>query len=232
MGINTVPVAKPITTSNADGSPNADGAIKRYVPFRMKVGGHEETINLLVTKLSSNKVFLGHEWLSLHDPEISWRKKTLHFTRCPPTCASHLSTNSLNSHPDYFTEFPQVFSSEEFQSLPPHRPWDHCIDLSDEHREINEKLYSLTQEERAQLDKWLDENLHSGRIQLSTSRYASPCFFCHDPKTQLCHDYQKLNAITIKDRYPLPRIWDLIDRLQGAKYFPRWMFDGDLTMSK
>jgi len=77
QGINTVPVAKPITTANADGSPNADGVIKHYVPFRMKVGSHEETINLLVTKLSSNQVFLSHEWLSLHDPEISWRKKTL-----------------------------------------------------------------------------------------------------------------------------------------------------------
>src|SRR6266516_3445981 len=106
QGINTFPVAKPIITANADGSPNVDGAIKYYVPFRMKVGSHEETINLLVTKLSSNRVFLGHEWLALHDPEISWRKKTIRFTRCPPTCSPNLSTRSLDSHPNYFAEFP------------------------------------------------------------------------------------------------------------------------------
>ena len=164
QGINTFPMDVPITTSNADGSPNADGAIKHYVPFRMKVGSHEETINLLVTKLSSNRVFLGHEWLALHDPEISWRKKSLRFTRCPPTCSPILSSRSVNSHPNYFTEFPRVFSAEEFQSLPPHRPWDHSINLTDDSCEINEKLYSLTREERVQLDEWLDEKLKSGRI--------------------------------------------------------------------
>src|SRR6266487_1158982 len=195
----------------------------------MKVGNHEETINLLVTKLSSNRVFLGHEWLSLHDPEISWRQKTLCFTHFPPECSPNLSMCSVDSHPDYYSEFPQVFSSEEFQSLPPPCPWDHSIKLTDDSHEVNEKLYSLTCEERAQLDEWLDENLQSGRICPSTSRYASPCFFCYDPKTHLCHDYRKLNAITIKDQYPLPQIRDLIDRLQGAKYFSkmdvRWGFN-------
>ncbi len=94
--INMVKVAKPIATANADGTPNTGGTIKHYVPFQMKVGSHEETINLLVTRLSSNHVFLGHEWLSLHDPEISWRKKTLRFTRCPPECSPNLS---MRSHP-------------------------------------------------------------------------------------------------------------------------------------
>src|SRR6266487_5696750 len=147
-GINTFPVAKPIMTSNADGSPNGDGMIKCYIPFWMKVGNHEETINLFVTKLSSNQVFLRHEWLSLHDPEISWRKKSLRFSRCPPKCSSNVSTRSLDSHPNYFTEFPRVFSPEEFQSLPPPCPWDHSINLTDDSHEINEKLYSLTHEER------------------------------------------------------------------------------------
>ena len=227
--INTYPVAKPIIPANADGSLNAEGAIKHFVPFRMKVGNHEETINLLVTKLSSNHVFLGHEWLSLHDPEISWRKKTLRFTRCSSECFTNMSMCSIDSRPNYYAEFPHVFSPEEFQSLPPSRPWDHSINLVDGSHEINEKLYSLTRQERAQLDEWLDENLKSGRIRPSTSRYASPCFFRHDPKTRLCHDYRKLNSITIKDRYPLPRIRDLIDRLQGAKHFSkmdvRWGFN-------
>jgi len=113
---------------------------------------------------------------------------------------------SLDSCPNYYAEFPQVFSPEEFQSLPPPHPWDHSINLTDNSHEINEKLYSLTREERTQLDEWLEENLQSGRIRPSTSRYGSPCFFRYDPKTRLCHDYQKLNDITVKDQYALPRI--------------------------
>src|SRR5918999_971846 len=101
--------------------------IKHYVPFRMKVGCHEETVNLLVTRLSSNHVFLGHEWLSLHDPEISWKKKTLRFSRCPAECSPNISISSIESCPNYYMEFPHVFSSEEFQSLPPSHPWDHAI---------------------------------------------------------------------------------------------------------
>jgi hypothetical protein len=219
--INAVPLETPITTQNADGTPNAAGQITHYVPFRMKIGSHEETLYLLITKIATNKVYLGHEWLALHDPEISWKEKTIKFTRCPKQCRQPVKVPSVSSVPNYLAEYPQVFSEAEFQTLPPHSVWDHEVNLKEGQHTVNEKLYSLSREERKTLDEWLDENLKSGRIRPSTSEFATPCFFRHDPKTRLCHDYRKLNAVTIKNRYPLPRIRDLVDRLQGAKIFTK-----------
>jgi RNase H-like domain found in reverse transcriptase/Reverse transcriptase (RNA-dependent DNA polymerase) len=236
--INTIPISKPCPSYNADGTRNQAGVITHYVPLRMRIGVHEEIINLLVSKLSSSKIFLGHEWLALHDPQVSWRDKTVEFSRCDSPCKAFIRSTSMVSPddnsaapdtPDYISEFPRVFSSQSFQELPPHRTWDHPVDLKEDGKDINDKAYSLSHQERKLLDDWIEENLKSGRIRPSTSRFSTLCFFRHDPKTRLCHDYRKLNNITIKNRYPLPRIRDLIDRLQGARFFSkmdvRWGFN-------
>jgi len=67
----------------------------------------------------------------------------------------------------------------------------------------------------------LNELLDAGLIQPSQSPYASPVLFVKKPDGSLrfCIDYRMLNSITKKDRYPLPRAEDLIDRLHGARYF-------------
>ncbi|SJL18615.1 uncharacterized protein ARMOST_22212 [Armillaria ostoyae] len=93
------------------------------------------------------------------------------------------------------------------------------------------KVYPLNRDEQDQLDKFLDENLDSGRIRPSKSLFASPFFFVKKKDGSLCpvQDYRKLNEMTIKNRYPLPLISDLIDKLQGAKYFTkldvRWRYN-------
>jgi len=123
--------------------------------------------------------------------------------------------------PDYITEFPTIFAESTYQELPPHRSWDHEIDLIPGEHRLTDKPYSLTHDERKALDEWLDENLQTGRIRPSTSPYAAPCFFRHDPKLRLCHDYRKLNAVTVKNKYPLPWIKDLIDQLKGSTVFTK-----------
>jgi len=85
--------------------------------------------------------------------------------------------------------------------------------------------------EQEELDTFLEENLHTGRIRPSKSPIAAPVFFIKkkDGSLQLVQDYCALNAVTIKNRYPLPLISELVSQLRGAKYFTkldvRWGFN-------
>ena len=79
----------------------------------------------------------------------------------------------------------------------------------------------MAPDEQRQLDEFLEENLQTGRIRPSKSPMASPVFFIKKKGGDLClvQDYQALNAMTVKNWYPLPLIKELVDRLQGAQYF-------------
>src|ERR1700759_49125 len=85
------------------------------------------------------------------------------------------------------------------------------------------KIYLLSLKEQAELDAFLEENLKSGWIRPSKSPMASLVFFIKkkDGSLRLVQDYHALNAITIKNRYPLPLISELINKLQGARYFTK-----------
>ncbi|SJL15225.1 uncharacterized protein ARMOST_18711 [Armillaria ostoyae] len=125
--------------------------------------------------------------------------------------------------PDYHS-FRDLFSKENFDELPERKPWDHAIELIPNAKStLDCKVYPLNRNEQEQLDKFLDENLESGRITESKSPFASPFFFVKkkDGSLRPVQDYRKLNEMTIKNRYPLPLISELIDKLQGAKYFTK-----------
>ena len=87
-GIETRESPKPIPVYNADGTPNANGMVTRMAQLRLTIGSHSELMNFAVSTLDKNDVFLGHNWLQLHNPEIDWNQKTLTFTRCPSTCST------------------------------------------------------------------------------------------------------------------------------------------------
>ncbi|SJL14064.1 uncharacterized protein ARMOST_17517 [Armillaria ostoyae] len=125
--------------------------------------------------------------------------------------------------PDY-RSFRDLFSKENFDELPERKPWDHAIELVPNAKStLDCKVYPLNRNEQEQLDKFLNENLESGRITESKSPFASPFFFVKkkDGSLRPVQDYRKLNEMTIKNRYPLPLISELIDKLQGAKYFTK-----------
>ncbi|SJK99846.1 uncharacterized protein ARMOST_03157 [Armillaria ostoyae] len=125
--------------------------------------------------------------------------------------------------PDYCS-FHDLFSKENFNKLPNRKPWDHAIELIPNAKSMLDcKVYPLNQNEQEQLNKFLNENLESGRIRESKSPFASPFFFVKkkDGSLRPVQDYRKLNEMTIKNRYPLPLISELIDKLQGVKYFTK-----------
>ncbi|SJK99857.1 uncharacterized protein ARMOST_03168 [Armillaria ostoyae] len=123
--------------------------------------------------------------------------------------------------PDYCS-FHDLFSKENFDELLERKSWDHAIKLIPNAKStLDCKVYPLNRDKQDQLNKFLDENLELGCIRESKSPFASPFFFIKKKNGSLrpVQDYRKLNEMTIKNRYPLPLISELIDKLQGAKYF-------------
>ena len=85
------------------------------------------------------------------------------------------------------------------------------------------KVYLLVLKEQDVLKDFITENLASGRIQYSKSFIASPFFFIkkEDRTLRLVQDYRKLNKGTIKNKYPLPLIQKLLDKVKDFKYFTK-----------
>ena len=119
------------------------------------------------------------------------------------------------------TEFADVFSDKSLQRLPPHRSHDCTIPLIDGSKvPYRGKVYNLTLEEKLAMKTWIDEHLGKGLIRPASSAYAAPCFFVKQKgKLRLCMDYRGLNAITVKNRAPLPLISDMLRDLAKAKVF-------------
>jgi len=133
--------------------------------------------------------------------------------------------------PAYVTEFQSVFAKEDFDILPEHRKWDHAIELIPGAEPKSSKVYPLFPLEQEELDTFLEENLRTRRIRPFKSPVAAPVFFIKkkDGSLWLVQDYRALNAVTVKNRYPLPLISELVSQLRGAKYFTkldvRWEFN-------
>ncbi len=118
--------------------------------------------------------------------------------------------------PDWCRDFRDLFNKDNFDELPEPKPWDYAIELiPNTNTNLDCKVYSLNHTEQEELNKFLNENLSSGRICPSKSPMASPFFFVKkkDGKLRPVQDYRKLNEMTIKNCYPLPLISELMDKL-------------------
>ncbi|KAM0059597.1 putative nucleotidyltransferase, Ribonuclease H [Helianthus debilis subsp. tardiflorus] len=120
------------------------------------------------------------------------------------------------------SEYPEVFP-EELPGLPPDRQVEFRIDIIPGAAPIARAPYRLAPTEMKELRTQLDELLAKGFIRPSSSPWGAPVLFVKkkDGSMRLCIDYRELNKVTIKNRYPLPRIDDLFDQLQGANYFSK-----------
>ena len=119
-------------------------------------------------------------------------------------------------------EFPDVFP-DELPGIPPDRQIDFRIELVPGATPVAKTPYRLAPTEMQELMKQLQELLDKGFIRPSTSPWGAPVLFVKkkDGSMRMCIDYRELNKVTIKNRYPLPRIDDLFDQLQGASYFSK-----------
>jgi len=120
-------------------------------------------------------------------------------------------------------EFPDVMPKELLEDLPPRRRVDHVIEMMSAVEPPAKAPYQMSHEELKELKVQLEELIAKGYIKPSKSPYGAPVLFVHkkDGTLRMCVDYRALNKATVKNRYPLPRIDDLFDRLSGAKVFSR-----------
>ena len=119
-------------------------------------------------------------------------------------------------------EFLDVFP-EDLPSLPPDRDVQFGIDLKPGTAPISRRAYRMPPKELAELKTQLQELIDKGFIQPSSSPWGCPAIFVKkkDETLRLCVDYRPLNEVTIKNKYPLPRIDLLFDQLAGAKVFSK-----------
>ena len=120
-------------------------------------------------------------------------------------------------------EFEDVFPKDLPKELPPAREVDHQIELLPGAEPPHRAPYRMSPQGLDELKKQLRDLTEKGYIQPSVSPFGAPVLFVpkKDGGVRMCVDYRALNKVTVHNRYPLPRIDELLDRLQGASYFTK-----------
>ncbi|WVZ92491.1 hypothetical protein U9M48_038551 [Paspalum notatum var. saurae] len=119
-------------------------------------------------------------------------------------------------------EYPDVFP-DELPGMPPDRDIEFIIDLYPGTPPIAKRPYRMSSKELVELKEQLRDLQEKGFVRPSSSPWGAPVLFVSkkDGSMRMCIDYRSLNEMTIKNKYPLPRIDDLFDQLKGAKYFSK-----------
>jgi hypothetical protein len=185
-------------------------------------------------------VILGMDWLGKHKVLINCTKKSvklttsggkeLEFIAKPVVTAkgiaNHANLNQLNASQGLevpvVNEFPDVFPNE-LPGMPPDRDIEFVIELKLGTAPIYKTPFRMTTPELAELKEHIRELVEKGFIRPSSSPWGAPVIFVpkKDGTQRLCVDYRALNEVTVKNKYPLPRIDDLFDQLRGACVFSK-----------
>lgn len=200
-------------------------------------GNHTEVLSLFVFKAPQTPLVLGHPWLRQHNPHIDWKSECVvgwgvdcHMNclraATPPSASppNNLSEPpDLTSVPPVYHDLAEVFRKDHAQSLPPHRPYDCAIDLLPGATLPTCRLYSLSQPERASMEKYITDSLAAGIIRPSSSPVAAGFFFVEkkDKSLRPCIDYRGLNNITVKNKYPLPLLSSAFELLHETTIFSK-----------
>jgi hypothetical protein len=190
--------------------------------------------NLVVLKSWGIDVILGMDWLQKHDGVIHCRKKSVLLINPQGERIEYVSTPSSNSgivnsvegkaleDIRVVNESPDVVL-EDLPGMPPDRDIEFSIELIPGTAPISKRPYRMDVKDLAELKKQIEELLSKGFIRPSSSPWGAPTLFVDkkDGSRRLCIDYRSLNEVTIKNKYPLPRIEDLFDQMRGAKAFSK-----------
>jgi len=133
--------------------------------------------------------------------------------------------------PRKFLKWRKVFGKVESERMPTRKVWDHAINLKETFKPQKGKIYSLSKNEREEVQNFMEDQLRKGYIRPSKSPQTSPVFFVgkKDGSKQMVMDYCNLNNQTVKNNYPLLLITELIDNMDSKKVFTkmdlRWGFN-------
>jgi hypothetical protein len=201
----------------------------------IQLGSHIIKTTLLVLGLESVDIILGTNWMNLHQVVLDVASRIVEIKS--PFCRSFTlilpSQGSTQSCTFAMTELPlkkilvvceyaDVFP-DELPGMPSDQDIEFAIELQLGTAPISKRPYRMPPAELAELKKQLQELLDRGFIRPSTSPWGCPALFVKkkDESLRLCIDYRPLNTVTIKNKYPLPRIDVLFDQLVGAKVFSK-----------
>ncbi len=122
-----------------------------------------------------------------------------------------------------YHDYLDVFDRAMADQLPPHRPYDHKIELIGERTPPRSRLYHMSGYKLQKVKNYLIEHLNKGFISSSSAPYASLILFVEkkDGSLRFCVDYRKLNALIKRNRYLLPLIDETLARIQGSRYLTR-----------
>jgi hypothetical protein len=211
----------------------ATNQLNQSVPIQLE--SHIIKTTLLVLGLENVDIILGADWMTLHQVVLDVASRIVEinssicgsFTLFLPSqdstqsCAFAMMELPLKKIP-VVCEYADVFP-DELPGMPPDQDIEFVIELQPGTTPISKRPYRMPPAELAELKKQLQELLDKGFICPSTSPWGCPALFVKkkDESLRLCIDCCQLNTVTIKNKYPLPRIDVLFDQLVGAKVFSK-----------
>ncbi|GJT28463.1 putative reverse transcriptase domain-containing protein [Tanacetum coccineum] len=198
---------------------------------------HVFKIDLLLTQIGSFDVIVGMDWLSYHRAVIDCYEKIFRIPlpngeflevqgerpeKNPRSLACIKADEKKFDDFRVVRDFPEVFP-DDLSGLPPVREIEFLINLIPGASLVVKSPYRLAPLEMLELSNQLKEIQEKGFIRLSHSPWGAPVLFVKkkDGAMRMYIDYRELNKLTIKNRYPLPRIDDLFDQLQDACCFSK-----------
>jgi len=210
-------------------NPKIDWA-QGIVTFDQCKSGHRDTLeasarrNTRQGELNANNTGdVGHP---VQGPPLRAKASTPPLQMQKPTTRHEIAIEAKErpTIPEQYKKYEHVFKEPGIhEALPEHKPWDHEIILEEGKMPVHTPIYSMSADELKRLREYIDDNLAKGWIRESASQVASPTMWVpkKDGPDRLVVDYRKLNALTKKDRYPLPLATELRDRLGGATIFTK-----------
>ncbi|KAG1461513.1 hypothetical protein G6F56_005713 [Rhizopus delemar] len=168
---------------------------------------------LLIVPNQNEEVILGMDWLQKEDILLQAKAKRVYKNKAQASNNADLMVDEL------LKEFPQVTQEEEAQSVNT-APYSHSIDTGNATPTVTRDFRRSPAENEA-IAKEVDMMLRKGVIVLSTSEWCSPVVLIKkfDGSLRFCVDYRNLNKVTVKDKFPLPLISDLLEQLEGYSIF-------------
>jgi len=172
-GFKMEKLKKPLLVRNVDGTINVGGAITHQVECNMFFKEYMERARMDICNLGKMELILGMLWLAAHNPEIDWEKGEVKMTHCPPIYSrgkqkeDRKETRRMEKDEDKetlrklvprkFWKWKKVFGKRESERMPVRKTWDHAIELKEGFMPKKGKVYSLSREEREEVQTFVED---------------------------------------------------------------------------
>jgi hypothetical protein len=220
-----------LTATVANGERITYPGVLRQAPI--VIDSRPFAVDLYIMPLAGYDLVLGTQWLAtlgdivwnvaagtmeftVADQQVCWRSVA---PPTPPRIHSASATEPLLA--DLLASFADVFA--EPKGLPPARGRAHRIILKPDTAPVAVRPYRYPAAHKTELEQQCTTMIANGIVRRSDSAFSSPVLLVRklDSSWRFCVDYRALNAVTIKDAFPIPVVDELLDELHGAKYFTK-----------